>query len=237
VIGRCIRVVLIASVYCLSPVTPNPVDAQQHVEDAARNRIDTEARLRAVYGAIIRYRTDSGAWPVSLNAACDPDPLRCELLDVGERVMDFWGSAVWYASRTDGFEVRSFGLDRKARTADDLVIAYPSEPVFATKMAGCYRPNGGWWTSELTVVRLDTVPGTFFNGYGSYFLHIDLPRLPDGTGWFPVGRDSIVFQWSEGPHLGMIRLKVLHDTLRARTAFDDLERRGMLGLVRTRCDE
>jgi hypothetical protein len=151
--------------------------------------------------------------------------------------MDFWGSIVLYTPRVDDFELRSFGPDRKAATSDDLVISYQSDRAVARRLTGCYRPVEGWWTSSPTTVRLDTIPGTLLTYLGSYALQAQFPRRPQiGQEWFPIGTDSLSVQWGEGTMVRSIRLKIRGDTLVGRTDFEDLDWRGVLKVVRTRCE-
>jgi len=224
--------------------TPQPTHALQVLGERDREqRIDTEAQLRALYSAVLRFHEDSSAWPKSLNAACTPSPLDCLMADTGQVPIDVWGSTVSYVPRSDGFELRSFGPDRRPVTSDDLLITYPLDRVIARQISGCYRPLQGWWTRGQTVVRLDTIPGTLYRYPGNYSLTISLPRHPVGTEWFPVGKDSISLRWAYGSHEGGIRMKRLGDTLRGRVDFEDVDSRGelkhwssMLTLVRSMCE-
>ncbi|MGH8542414.1 MAG: hypothetical protein ACREX3_01950 [Gammaproteobacteria bacterium] len=238
-IGSILCLVL-TSAFCARQGAPD-----LHVEagEMSGQRVDTETRLRALYGAVLRFHRQNHELPTSLNQACDPYPERCELLDPGDTPLDFWNSAVSYTLRADGFELRSFGPDRMSATSDDIVIAHPLDRAIAGQVAGCYRSVEGWWTSRQSVVRFDTLPGTLFNHLGNYSLHIPLPRHPMGMEWFPVGTDSISLQWAYGPHIRDIRMKRLGDTLRGRTDFEDVDSRGVtidwrgvLTLVRTSCD-
>lgn len=201
-------------------------------------RIETEVHLRVWYGVVVRFHADSNAWPKTLSAACDASGSEeCELIETTEPPIDFWGSPVAYSRRADGFELRSAGPDRKAGTSDDIVIAHPLDRIIARQLAGCYRPIEGWWTSSPSVVRLDTLPGAFFWQNGSYSLGIDLSPQSDPTGWFPVGSDSVVLQWAQGPQVHIMRLKGLGDTLRRRASLGDEEWSAVVTLVRTTCEE
>ncbi len=212
-------------------------------DQTREKRLNTEAQLRALYSVVLMFHRASNSWPMSLSAACDLSPEKCLLLDKGELPTDSWGSLVTYATGAEGFELRSLGPDRKARTLDDLVISHSSERVVVRKVAGCYQPVEGWWASSPTMVRLDSFPPRV-DYYGSYALQIDLPNRPGFTdlmNWFPIDGDSIALEWSSGSHLFGIRLESLGDTLRGRA---DLEYatlngtkswRGVLRLVRTNC--
>lgn len=213
-----------------------------HSDQTREKRLNTEAQLRALHSVMLLFHRDSNSWPTSLSAACDLSPMECLLLDRGERPTDFWGSPVTYAPVADGFELRSLGPDRKAKTSDDLVISYPLERIVVRKAAGCYQPVAGWWASSPTVVRLDSFPPRV-DYYGSYALQIDLPiRFVAFTNWFPIDRDSIALEWASGSHVFGIRLESLGDTLRGHA---DLEYatldgpkiwRGVLRLVKTDCE-
>lgn len=211
------------------------IDSLTREERARRNRIETEAQLRALYGALLRFQRDSNGAAPSLDAACGPLPETCLLSGAGEEPKDFWGAAISYIPKADGFVLRSFGPDGRAGTSDDLVISYPLEQVIVQGIAGCYRPIKDWWRSVPTSVRLDTLPA-FPDLRRNYSLHIDLQFEPGGAEWFPIGSDSIAFQWSQGSRLVMLRLRTVGDTLRRGTDFEDLDWGRLLTLVRHRCE-
>jgi hypothetical protein len=200
--------------------------------------IDVEAQVRALYGVVLDYRANRGAWPSTLNEACDeyPSP-RCPPLGIDDTIpVDSWGLPIYYTRKADGFEIRSLGPDRRPGTADDLAITYPDDRFLARRIAGCYRPMVGWWKTSPGVIRLDTLSGTLFDYSGGYLVQTALPRgAGRQTEWFPTSPDSISLQWADGTQVRMLRLKVSGDTLRGRADFDDINWRELLTLVRARC--
>lgn len=237
VIKRCSWEILVPFLVIWTPCVGQSRDLATGPDRNFEKRIDTEAQLRALYSAVIRFHSEKNTWPATLSAACDPVPHQCLLVEEGEIPTDFWGSPVSYSPRGDGFELRSLGPDRTARTSDDLVISHPMDRIFARQLAGCYQPAQGWWTSRPTTIRLDTLPGRLYSLLGGYFLRTEFPRDPQrGSEWFPIGTDSVAIQWGEDNRVRTIRLKILGDTLAGATNFDDLEWRGALRLVKRNCE-
>jgi hypothetical protein len=214
-----------------------PIDPQ----DVGHGRIDTEAQLRALYGAVLRYFSESATWPASLGAACKA-PEKCLLLDSSETPTDSWDSLVLYSVLGNGFELRSAGPDRKNGTTDDLVISYPTDRSIARELSGCYRAVAGWWSGTPTIVRLDTLSGAIMGDRGTYLLQLDLPRPPDALEWFPISRDSVLLQWTLGPHVYLIRLRHEGQSLRGQVDLETADLywmpyrwRGELNLRRVEC--
>lgn len=217
-------------------------DSLPIAEATRRKRMETQETLRAIYGAILQFYRDHRILPSTINAACDPAPEQCLTVDEGEQPTDFWGSPVLYAVEGEGFELRSAGPDRKAGNRDDLVIKYPLDRSISNRLAGCYRPGEGWWNTRPSVLRLDTLSAVPSRVDGRYSLDIRLPVRPFGLApiWWPIGTDSVLFQWGWGTRLDELRLRSNGDTLRGRVDMDldyaNLKWHGMLTLIRTRCE-
>jgi hypothetical protein len=197
--------------------------------------IDMQIEIRSLYGVVRQYHDEHKVWPSTLNEACGGSSPRCPQLGDDSVPLDSWGLPVYYRYQLGGFEIRSFGPDRRPGTADDLVIIYPNDLVQADRISGCYRPIIGWWTRRAAHVRLDTLNGTIFNGAYRVTARFPHQRQVDAQ-WYPTTGDSISLQWVDGVEIRMLRLRISGDTLRGHVDFDDLNWRGFLKLVKTRCN-
>lgn len=194
--------------------------------------IDVEDELRTLYGAVLQYHDEQKVWPSTLYEACGGSGPRCPMLsdEKNSEPLDSWGLPVYYKQQPGGFEIRSFGPDRRPGTSDDFVISYPNDLVQAKRIAGCYRPVAGWWSRTPADMRLDTL--VWGGGYG---VTGAFPRQVVSAEWFPTTADSIAVEWTYSVEVFILRMRIAGDTLKGRAAFDDLNWNGIVRIVRVTC--
>jgi len=184
--------------------------------------IDTWSEIRVVARDVEAFRLSHHRLPRDLRELCPQDHQDC-----GSRrddpLTDGWGAPISYQVVAGEYELRSNGADGHPHTVDDLVFTPSMNQAQARHRAGCYRIGRVEWPAlHSDTLTLDTT-AVSYEGYVTpdrkviipwWGLYRLLPRVNGYAGiWAPLGPDSVLIGWGNGPHITEIVAQVQGDSL------------------------
>lgn len=81
-----------------------------------------EAQLRGLATAIDAYEVDNDHLPTNLTVLGGNPPFGMPYLKLQDSIVDPWGTPYSYSVRSNGYDIKSPGPDRKLQTEDDVMI-------------------------------------------------------------------------------------------------------------------